>query len=64
VTFSPIARCSCCTDEYDEVEYATTPQDADEPQFCSDDCEDLWWAAEDAAEAYGSAGYPAPAFGP
>lgn len=61
--FGPIARCTECGDEYDPVEYVTVPVDPDEPQFCSDRCEDRWTAAEDAAEAYGAAGYPAPVFG-
>lgn len=60
---SPLAVCTCCENEYDPVEYASVPVDPDEPRFCSDDCQDAWWAAEDAAEAYESAGYPAPVFG-
>lgn len=62
--FSPIAICWYCTDGYNEVEYSATPQDPDEPQFCSDDCQERWTAAEDAAEAYDAARYPAPVFGP
>lgn len=54
--FSPIARCSYCADEYDPVEYAEVPQDPDEVQFCSDDCEERYNTAELASEAY-SLGY-------
>lgn len=60
---SPLAICTRCGELYDPVEYATVPVDPDEPQFCTDRCEDLWWAAEDAAEAHETSGYPAPVFG-
>jgi hypothetical protein len=58
------AWCSTCGDEFSPVEYAPAPQDPDEPRFCSDECENLYAAAEDAAEAYEASGYPAPVFGP
>jgi len=60
---SPIAVCWNCADEYSPIEGHDPPQDADEPQFCSDECEDAWTAAEDAAEAYEAAGYPSSVFG-
>lgn len=60
--FSPIARCSYCCDEYDPVEYATVPQDPDEPRFCSDDCETGYWDCEEFTEIYRSAGTGAPVF--
>lgn len=50
--FSPIARCSYCTDEYDPVEYVTVPQDPDELQFCSDSCEEAFNREEDALTEY------------
>jgi hypothetical protein len=60
--FSPIAVCSHCSDEYDPVEYRSVPVDPDEPQFCSDTCEERYWAAVDAEEAYEQAGWSAPVF--
>lgn len=60
--FSPIARCSYCTDEYDPVEYTTIPVAPEEVQFCSDDCEERYQDAEEATEVYESAGDPAPVF--
>ena len=56
--------CTGCGDEFAPIEGVTVPQDPDEPRFCSTDCEESWMAAEDAAEAYEGAGYPAPLFGP
>lgn len=61
--FSPLAICWWCADEYDPIEGVSVPLDPDEPRFCSDGCEARWKAAEDAAEAYEAAGYPAPVFG-
>lgn len=58
--FSPIARCTGCGEFYDPVEYATVPQDPDEIQFCSTECEDRFRAAEDAEQAYREAGTGAP----
>lgn len=58
--FSPIARCSYCTDEYDPVEYRTVPQDPDEVQFCSDSCEQKHWEAVEAEQAYWEAGAGSP----
>lgn len=52
--------CVQCDEEYSPVEYAAQPVDADEPVFCSTECEEEFQAAEDASEAYNSAGYPAP----
>lgn len=60
--FSPIARCTYCTDEYDPVEYVTVPQDPDEPQFCSDDCEQRYWEAVEFEQVYNEAGSGAPVF--
>lgn len=60
--FSPIARCSYCTDDYDPVEYRTVPQDPDELQFCSDDCEERHADAELNGQTYDEAGWSAPVF--
>lgn len=55
--FSPIACCTGCGDEYDPVEGVTVPQDPDEVQFCSDDCEEAFNAGVDAVAAYDEARY-------
>lgn len=58
--FSPIARCSYCSDEYDPVEYVTVPLDPDEPRFCSDSCDQRYWESLSAQEAYEQSGFGAP----
>jgi len=58
------AWCTWCGDGFAPVEHHPVAFDPDEPRFCSDECEEAWTAAEDAAEAYGAAGDPAPVFGP
>lgn len=60
--FTPIARCWYCSDEYDPVEYVTVPQDADEPQFCSDDCAERYADAEEFGRIYDEAGTGAPVY--
>lgn len=57
-----MTRCTCCGDEFDPIEGVTAPQDPDEPRFCSTDCEERWWAAVDAEEAYDAGVGGAPVF--
>lgn len=54
------AWCTCCGDEFDALEGIALPVDPEEPRFCSTTCEERWWAAVDAEEAYGSTNGGAP----
>lgn len=55
-----ITYCTRCGDGFAPVEYAPAPVDPDEPRFCSTDCEERFYAALDAEQAYREAGIPAP----
>jgi hypothetical protein len=56
-----VRHCTWCGDETAPVEYNPAPVDPDEPWFCSSECEEKFQEAEDAAQAYESASWPAPA---
>lgn len=55
-------HCAECRDAFHPIEGTELPAGACDPQFCSAECEDLYWHRVDVSEAYDEASTGAPVF--